>query len=75
MVQSTVGKKKQKEKDKSPDINNDRPRRKELSQELERVKAENEGLRARLERIAEIANSDPDTAANPSTSVLDTPDA
>jgi hypothetical protein len=72
VVQSTVGKKKQKEKDKPAD--NDRPRRKELAREVERLEAQNEALRARLERIAEIANSDHDKAAESSIPVLDTPE-
>ena len=52
-----MGKKKDKDKDKAKD--GDRPGRKELVRELARVQAQNEALRARLERIAEISTADP----------------
>ena len=51
-----VGKKKDKDKTKK----NDKPKRKDLTQELEDLRLENEALRARLERIAEIATAEPE---------------
>jgi hypothetical protein len=48
-----VGKKKDKEKTKDPD----RPGRKDLEREVETLRAQIEALRARLDRIAEIANA------------------
>jgi hypothetical protein len=50
-----VGKKKDKEKHKSKDDN--RLGREELTLEVERLQLENDGLRARLERISEIAST------------------
>jgi hypothetical protein len=53
-----VGKKKDRTKDK---VNtDDKPKRKELTQELEQLRLQNEALRARLDRIAEIATSEPE---------------
>ena len=53
-----VGKKKDKDKDKAK--KNDKPKRKDLTQELEQLRLQNEALRARLDRIAEIATSEPE---------------
>jgi hypothetical protein len=57
-----VGKNKNKDKERDkdrPKVNNDdRPKRKELTQELEQLRLQNDALRARLERIAEIATAE-----------------
>ena len=55
-----VGKKKEKEKDKDKSRKNDKPKRKDLTQELEDLRLQNDALRARLERIAEIATAEPE---------------
>jgi hypothetical protein len=55
-----VAKKKDKDKDKFKTKKNDKPRRKDLTQELEELRLQNEALRARLERIAEIATAEPE---------------
>jgi hypothetical protein len=74
-VQSTVGKKKDKGKDKEKLKDDGRPGRKELAREVERLQAQNEALLARLERIAEIANADPDVDIEPSRAVLEPQEA
>jgi hypothetical protein len=68
-----VGKKKNKvkDKDKAKLKDNDRPGRKELARDLERLQAENEALRARLERIAEIAASHLESEPEPQLIILD----
>ncbi len=53
-----MGKKKDKDKDKDKIKQIDKPRRKDMADELERLRLQNEALRARLERIAEIASAD-----------------
>jgi hypothetical protein len=67
-----VGKKKDKAKPKQKEVveGPDRPRRKELAREVERLQAQNEALRARLDRIAEIASADPEMAADPTMAVV-----
>jgi hypothetical protein len=54
-----VGKKNEKNKDKKNRKDDDRPGKKELLRQIERLQAENEALQARLERIAEIAGAPP----------------
>ncbi|HYP07698.1 MAG TPA: hypothetical protein VER03_15805 [Bryobacteraceae bacterium] len=68
-----MGKKKQKAKDKPKD--NDRPGRKDLAREIARLQAQNEALRARLERIAEIATADPGPPAVRELALVDDDDA
>ena len=72
-----MGKKKDKDKGKDTEkLHEDgRPGRKELAREVERLQAQNEALRARLERIAEIANADLDVEVEPARAVLETQDA
>ncbi len=53
-----MGKKKDKDKDKDKIKQIDKPRRKDMADEMERLRLQNEALRARLERIAEIASAD-----------------
>jgi hypothetical protein len=55
-----VAKKKDKDKDKDKTKKNDRPKRKDLTQELEDLQLQNDALRARLDRIAEIATAEPE---------------
>jgi hypothetical protein len=54
-----VAKKKDKDKDKTKK-NDNKPKRKDLTQELEELRLQNDALRARLERIAEIATAEPE---------------
>ena len=66
-----MGKKKDKEKEKARRKEEDRPGRKDLASEVTRLQAENEALRARLERIAEIAGAtDLPAAADPEMAIL-----
>lgn len=57
-----MGKKKNKDKDREKVKNDDKLGRKELAREVARLQAQNEALRARLERIAEIATAEPGPA-------------
>ena len=60
-----MGKKKDKDKDKGKAKvkSTDRPGRKNLERTLQELQLENEALRARLDKIAEIASAD--TASEP----------
>jgi hypothetical protein len=70
-----VGKKKDKDKAKAKATDNGRLGRKDLTREVERLQSQIEALRARLDRIAEIAGSDlPETAAESSTAIVETQD-
>ena len=54
-----MGKKNDKTKDKKKRKDEDGPGKKELLRQIKELQAENEGLQARLERIAEIAGAPP----------------
>ena len=66
----TVGKKNDKNKDKKKRKDEDRPGRKDLVSRVEELQAENEALRARLERIAEIAAAPADLSDSSDTEVV-----
>jgi hypothetical protein len=55
-----VGKNKDKDKSKNKSKDPDRPGRKDLEREVESLRAQIEALRARLDRIAEIASAHPE---------------